>query len=191
LNCQKLEALNFRNFKVSVKSSDVKQSIAAYRKLSQLIDYPLHLGITESGTLFPGAIKSTIGIGSLLADGIGDTLRVSLSDDIAEEIRVGWQILKSLNLLKNSVDIVSCPTCARTLINVVGISKALEKYCENIHKKLKISVLGCVVNGIGEARGADIGVFGFQKGIAKLFVRGKEEKTLPEEEVLPAVKELI
>ena len=191
LNCQKLEALDFRNFKVSVKSSDVRQSIAAYRKLSRLVDYPLHLGITEAGTLFPGTIKSAIGIGSLLADGIGDTLRVSLSGDVTEEVRVGRQILKSLNLLKNAVDIVSCPTCARTLIDVVGISKALEEYCENVHKKLKISVLGCVVNGIGEARGADIGVFGFQKGVAKLFVHGKEERSMPEEEVLPAVKDLI
>lgn len=191
LNCKKLEDLDFQNFKVSVKSSDVKTSIEAYRKLSKLIDYPLHLGITEAGTLFPGTIKSAIGIGSLLADGIGDTIRVSLSSDIADEIKVGKQILKSLNLLKNSINMVSCPTCSRTLIDVIGISKNLENYCELIHKDLKISVLGCVVNGIGEAEDADIGVFGFKKGIAKLYIKGKEIKTIPESEIFENVKNLI
>jgi len=190
-NCKKLENLDFYNFKVSVKSSDVRNSIAAYRKLSKLIDYPLHLGITESGTLFLGTIKSAIGIGSLLADGIGDTIRVSLSSDIREEVKVGKQILKSLGLLKNSINIISCPTCARTGIDVIGISKTLEKYSENIRKPLRISVLGCVVNGIGEAKEADIGIFGFSPGVAKIYLRGKELETIKSENIIEKAKKLI
>lgn len=190
-NCKKLENLNFYNFKVSVKSSDVRNSIAAYRKLSKLIDYPLHLGITESGTLFSGTIKSAIGIGSLLADGIGDTIRVSLSSDIRKEVKVGKQILKSLGLLKNSINIISCPTCARTGIDVIGISKTLEKYSENIRKPLRISVLGCVVNGIGEAKEADIGIFGFSPGVAKIYLRGKELETIKSENIIEKAKKLI
>lgn len=190
-NCNKLEDLGFYNFKVSVKSSDVLNSIAAYRKLSKLIDYPLHLGITESGTLFSGTIKSAIGIGSLLADGIGDTIRVSLSSDIREEVKVGKQILKSLGLLKNSVNIISCPTCARTGIDVIGISKTLEEYSENIRKPLRISVLGCVVNGIGEAKEADIGIFGFSHGVAKIYLKGKELETIQSENVIKRAKKLI
>lgn len=190
-NCRRLEDLDFYNFKVSVKSSDVKNSIIAYRKLSNLIDYPLHLGITESGTLFSGTIKSAIGIGTLLFDGIGDTIRVSLSSDIKDEVKVGRQILKSLGLLKNSVNIISCPTCARTGINVMEISKSLEDYCENIKKSLKISVLGCVVNGIGEAKESDIGIFGFSQGIAKIYLKGKELETIKSEYVIERVKKLI
>ncbi|MDR1289467.1 MAG: flavodoxin-dependent (E)-4-hydroxy-3-methylbut-2-enyl-diphosphate synthase [Holosporales bacterium] len=174
LNCRKLEDLDFTRVKVSVKSSNVRTSVTAYRMLSQSIDYPLHVGITEAGTCFPGTIKSAVGIGSLLLDGIGDTIRVSLSGDIAEEVKVGRQILKSLGLLAGSIDIVSCPTCSRTLIDVIGLSKALEEYCENIYLNMKISILGCVVNGPGEASNSDIGIFGFKKGHAKVFVSGKE-----------------
>ena len=191
LNSKKLEDLGFSEFKVSVKSSDVKTSIEAYRKLSKLIDYPLHVGITEAGPLFSGTIKSSIGIGSLLADGIGDTIRVSLSCDPVEEIRVGRQILKSLCLLKDSVNIVSCPTCARTLIDVVNISKELEDTYQDLKKSLRISILGCVVNGPGEAREADIGIFGFQKGVAKIYAKGKEYKTCNEHEIIKIIEELI
>ena len=191
INCRKLEELEFFNFKVSVKSSDVKTAIKSYRKLSHMIDYPLHLGITEAGTFMPGTVKSAIGIGSLLADGIGDTIRVSLSSDISDEVLVGRQILKSIGLLKNSVDIISCPTCSRTVIDVIGISNALNDYCDCIKKDLKISVLGCVVNGIGEATEADIGIFGFKKGIAKLYVKGTEVATIDESDILKTVKELI
>ena len=191
LHCRKLEELSFHNFKVSVKSSDVKTAIDAYRKLSRLIDYPLHLGITEAGTFLPGAIKSAIGIGSLLADGIGDTIRVSLSSDISDEILIAQQILKSLKLLKNSVDIVSCPTCSRTLIDVIGISKTLHEYCSHMRKELRISVLGCCVNGVGEAKHSDIGIYGFKKGIAKIFLNGQEVATLDEHEVIEYVKALI
>lgn len=191
LNCRRLERLDFTNFKISVKSSNVKSSIEAYRKLSQAVDYPLHLGITEAGTLFPGTIKSAIGIGSLLADGIGDTIRVSLSADIEEEVRVGRQILRSLGLLKNSVNVISCPTCARTLIDVIGISNEIENFCNFLNKSIKISILGCVVNGIGEAQQSDIGVFGFKKGIAKLYLHGKEIETLNEEDIIPRIKSIV
>ena len=191
MNCHKLEDLDFFNFKVSVKSSDVRTSIMSYRKLSKAIDYPLHVGITEAGTFFPGSIKSAIGIGSLLVDGIGDTIRVSLSSDISDEVLVGRQILKSLGLLKNSVNIVSCPTCARTLIDVIGISKALEDYCGSIRRNLKISVLGCVVNGIGEAKSSDIGIFGFKKGVAKIYIAGQEVDECPDSEVIEKVKKFI
>ena len=190
-NCQKLEDMEFFNFKVSVKSSDVITSIQAYRKLSSLIDYPLHVGITESGTFFPGAIKSAIGIGALLADGIGDTIRVSLSDVIENEVKVGKQILKSLGLLNHSVSIVSCPTCSRTVIDVIGIANQLNEYCSSIEKKLKISVLGCVVNGIGEAKNADIGVFGFKQGIAKIYVKGTEIYECQDTEVVAKVIDII
>ena len=191
VNCHKLEDLGFYNFKVSVKSSDVRTSIMSYRKLSKEIDYPLHIGITEAGTFFPGSIKSAIGIGSLLVDGIGDTIRVSLSSDISDEVLVAKQILKSLGLLKNSINIVSCPTCARTLIDVMGISKSLEDYCGSIRRNLKISVLGCVVNGIGEAKNADIGIFGFKKGIAKIYIAGQEVDECPDNEVVEKVQKFI
>lgn len=191
VNCHKLEDLGFYNFKVSVKSSDVRTSIMSYRKLSKEIDYPLHIGITEAGTFFPGSIKSAIGIGSLLVDGIGDTIRVSLSSDISDEVLVAKQILKSLGLLKNSINIVSCPTCARTLIDVMGISKSLEDYCGSIRRNLKISVLGCVVNGIGEAKNADIGIFGFKKGIAKIYISGQEVDECPDNEVVEKVQKFI
>ena len=192
INARHLEDLNFENFKISVKSSNVKDMIDAYRKLSKLVDYPLHLGVTEAGPYFPGLIKSAIGIGSLLADNIGDTLRVSLSTkDIKDEVKAGRQILKSLGLLKDSVNIVSCPTCARTLIDVVGISHEIEEYCERLQKQLKISVLGCVVNGIGEAMDADIGIHGFQEGVAKLYLKGKEIKTVADKDIITEMKALI
>ena len=126
-----------------------------------------------------------------MVDGIGDTIRVSLSSDISDEVLVGKQILKSLGLLKNSVNIVSCPTCARTLIDVIGISKALEDYCGSVRRSLKISVLGCVVNGIGEAKNADIGIFGFKKGVAKIYVSGQEVDECPDSEVIEKVKKFI
>jgi (E)-4-hydroxy-3-methylbut-2-enyl-diphosphate synthase len=192
LNCKKLEDLDYTNFKVSVKSSDVRTAVEAYRKLSEMIEYPLHLGITESGTYFPGTIKSSIGIGTLLMEGIGDTIRVSLSGNILDEIKVGRQILKSIGMLNNCVDIVSCPTCSRALIDVIGISQEIERYCENIRISLKISILGCVVNGPGEAMTADIGVFGFnESGLAKIYVRGKEKCIAEESRIVEIIKDVI
>jgi (E)-4-hydroxy-3-methylbut-2-enyl-diphosphate synthase len=197
LNIQKLENMNFSNFKISVKSSNVKTMIEAYRKLSTLVDYPLHVGVTEAGPLQSGTVKSSIGIGALLADGIGDTIRVSLSTkDITEEVRVGRQILLSLGLLKNSIDIISCPTCARTLIDVVSIATRLEEILTDAapptgKDKFTISILGCVVNGIGEAVSSNIGVFGFEKGIAKIYADGKEIATVKEQGVIDFVLKLI
>ncbi|MDR3224326.1 MAG: flavodoxin-dependent (E)-4-hydroxy-3-methylbut-2-enyl-diphosphate synthase [Holosporales bacterium] len=190
-NCKLLEDMGFFNFKVSVKSSDVRTTIDAYRRLSRRIDYPLHVGVTESGTSFSGTIKSAIGIGSLLADGIGDTIRVSLAANILEEVRVGRQILKSVGLLKNCVNIVACPTCARTTIDVIGIASELEDYCASMAEPLKISVLGCVVNGIGEAKNSDIGVFGFRRDVAKIYVRGTEYAEVGNSEIVLAIKEII
>lgn len=192
LNIKKLEDMDFTNFKISVKSSDVVETIRAYRKLSARTDYPLHVGVTEAGPVYSGTIKSAIGIGSLLADGIGDTIRVSLSSsDITEEIRVGREILKSLRLLKDSVNIISCPTCARILIDVVGISNKLSNLMEDVKKNLTISILGCVVNGPGEAKESDIGIFGFQKGIAKIYVKGEFLKTCSEGDVVETVIQIV
>jgi (E)-4-hydroxy-3-methylbut-2-enyl-diphosphate synthase len=191
LHCHRLEDLGFTNFKVSVKSSDVKIMIAAYRRLSEEVDYPLHLGVTEAGPTIPGTIKSAIGIGSLLADGIGDTMRVSLSGSIVDEVNTGRQILKSLGLLANCVNVVSCPTCARSNIDVIQIANALEQRCSTIQRTVKISVLGCVVNGIGEAKHADIGVFGFTKGIAKVYVMGEKYATVENDHVVETVLEIL
>lgn len=191
-NIHYIEDLGFFNFKVSVKSSDVLTSVASYRKLSEKTSYPLHLGITEAGPLFRGLIKSSIGIGSLLMDGIGDTLRVSLSSsDIEDEVRAGRQILNSIGLLENTINIISCPTCSRTNIDVVGISNELEEIVSNMRKKITISILGCVVNGVGEAVHADIGVFGFSKGVSKIYFRGKEYKICSESDIISVVKKLL
>jgi (E)-4-hydroxy-3-methylbut-2-enyl-diphosphate synthase len=190
-HCHRLEDLGFTNFKVSVKSSDVITMIAAYRQLSKEIDYPLHLGVTEAGPPASGTVKSAIGIGSLLADGIGDTIRVSLSGDIVDEVDVGRRILKSLGLMKDCINIVSCPTCARANIDVSTIASDLESYCDSIKKSMRISILGCVVNGIGEAKQADIGIFGFQNGVAKIYVKGSEYATVQSEEVVEMVRKLL
>jgi (E)-4-hydroxy-3-methylbut-2-enyl-diphosphate synthase len=186
-----IEDLGFFNMKISVKSSDVKTMIDAYREVSRRTRYPLHLGVTEAGTLFRSTIKSSIGIGALLADGIGDTIRVSVSGGIEEEIKIGKQILASLGIQGNSVDIVSCPTCSRTCINVVEIANSLEKLVEHFDKKLKISVLGCTVNGIGEAKHSDIGIFGISNGFAKIYLRGNEYAQCKASEILKTVELLL
>ncbi|MDR0695327.1 MAG: flavodoxin-dependent (E)-4-hydroxy-3-methylbut-2-enyl-diphosphate synthase [Holosporales bacterium] len=191
LSCKKLEDLDFFEFKVSLKSSDVTATITAYRKFSERMNYPLHLGVTEAGSVFSGTIKSSIGIGALIADGIGDTIRVSLSSDILDEVKVGRQILKSLSLLPNSVNVVSCPTCSRTLIDIIKLSAAIEQSCENIPKSIKISILGCVVNGVEEAKQSDIGVFGFREGVAKIYLRGVEYQTITEDKICHVVMDLI
>jgi (E)-4-hydroxy-3-methylbut-2-enyl-diphosphate synthase len=191
-NCKKMEDWGFENFKISVKSSNVRDSVASYRKLSELVDYPLHLGITEAGSFLPGTVKSAIGIGALLLDGVGDTIRVSLSGDIMDEIKVGRHILRSLGLLQNCVEIISCPTCARNLIDVKSLSDSLEKFCEKINKNIKISILGCVVNGPGEARTSNIGIFGFQKkGLAKIVFNGADVGCVDEKDIMKIVTDLI
>lgn len=173
-----LEDNDFFNFKISVKSSDTLMMMEAYRQLAEQCDYPLHLGVTEAGGLRAGTVKSALGIGSLLMQGIGDTLRVSLTADVTEEIKVGFEILRTLGLRYHGVRIVSCPTCARRGIDVESVVKALEVRLEHIAEPLKIAVMGCVVNGPGEARGADVGVCGGGNGKALLFVKGVQKEPI-------------
>lgn len=185
-----LEKNGFNDIVVSLKASNVKMMVEAYRKISRLVDYPLHLGVTEAGTSFQGTVKSAIGIGSLLVDGIGDTIRVSLTEDPVEEIKVAKEILKVLGLIEAGVEIVSCPTCGRTEIDLIGLAKKVEKEFENEKKKIKIAVMGCVVNGPGEAREADYGVAG-GKGVGVLFKKGQIVKKVDESEILVELKKLI
>lgn len=178
-NIKILEDEDFFNLKVSVKSSDVFLSIGAYRQLSKKTDYPLHIGITEAGSYLPGTIKSSIGFGALLLDGIGDTIRVSLSDNPVEEIKVGNEILKSLNLRHRGVKIISCPSCARQGFQVIETVKLLEKKLSHIKTPVTLSIIGCVVNGPGEAAQTDIGITGGGKGNNMLYLSGVQtEKVL-------------
>lgn len=185
-----LEKLSFNDIVISIKSSDVKMMIECYRLIGDRCDYPLHLGVTESGTITRGTIKSSIGIGTLLAEGIGDTIRVSLTSDPVEEIKVGIEILKSLGLKKGGIDFVSCPTCGRTQINLIKIANEVEKRLENCNKDIKVAVMGCIVNGPGEAREADIGIAG-GKGEGIIFKKGKIIKKVKEEELINALMEEI
>ena len=190
-NISIVEDLNFNKFKVSVKSSDVFLSIEAYRQLSKVTDYPLHLGITEAGTFLPGSIKSSIGFGSLLMSGIGDTIRVSLSDDPVEEIKVGNEILKSLNLRNRGVKIISCPSCARQAFNVIETVKELENRLSHIKTPISLSIIGCVVNGPGEAAQTDIGITGGGKGNNMLYLNGVESKKISSDEMISKVVQLV
>ncbi|WP_297431378.1 flavodoxin-dependent (E)-4-hydroxy-3-methylbut-2-enyl-diphosphate synthase [uncultured Cetobacterium sp.] len=185
-----LEKFNFTNIIISLKSSNVKMMVEAYRKLAKLCNYPLHLGVTEAGTAFQGTVKSAIGIGSLLVDGIGDTIRVSLTEDPVEEIKVAKEILKVLGLKEVGVEIVSCPTCGRTEIDLIGLAHQVEKEFEKVDKKIKIAVMGCVVNGPGEAKEADYGVAG-GKGVGVLFKKGEIIKKVDEGDILKELKKLI
>ena len=178
-NIKILEDEDFYNLKLSVKSSDVFLSIAAYRQLSKAIDYPLHLGITEAGGFVTGSIKSSIGLGTLLLDGIGDTIRISLSDNPVKEVKIGNEILKSLNLRERGVKIISCPSCARQGFQVIETVKILEKKLSHIKTPITLSIIGCVVNGPGEAALTDIGITGGQKGNNMLYLSGvQSEKVL-------------
>ena len=190
-NIQILEDENFFNLKVSVKSSDVFLSTAAYRQLSKVTDYPLHLGITEAGGFLPGSIKSSIGLGSLLLDGIGDTIRISLSDNPVEEVKIGNEILKSLNLRNRGVKIISCPSCARQGFQVIETVKILEKKLSHIKTPITLSVIGCVVNGPGEAAMTDVGITGGQKGNNMLYLSGiQKEKVMTEDMITRVVDEV-
>ncbi len=190
-NISIVEDFDFYEFKVSVKSSDVFLSIEAYRQLSKVTDYPLHLGITEAGTFLPGSIKSSIGFGSLLMSGIGDTVRVSLSDDPVQEIKVGNEILKSLNLRNRGVKIISCPSCARQAFNVIETVKKLEVRLSHIKTPISLSVIGCVVNGPGEAAQTDIGITGGGKGNNMLYLNGVESEKILSEEMISKVVKLV
>ena len=175
-NIDILEQEDFFNLKISVKSSDVFLSIEAYRQLSKVTDYPLHLGITEAGGFLPGSIKSSIGLGSLLLSGIGDTIRISLSDDPVKEVKIGNEILKSLNLRKRGVQIISCPSCARQGFEVINTVKILEEKLSHIKASITLSIIGCVVNGPGEAAMTDIGITGGRKGNNKIYMSRKKKK---------------
>ncbi|MGN0903679.1 MAG: flavodoxin-dependent (E)-4-hydroxy-3-methylbut-2-enyl-diphosphate synthase [Alphaproteobacteria bacterium] len=185
-----LEDNDFRDFKISVKSSDTLMTMDAYRRLSEQCDYPLHLGVTEAGGLRAGTVKSALGIGTLLMAGIGDTLRVSLTADVTEEIKVGFEILRTLGLRYRGVRIVSCPTCARRGIDVEKTVKALEERLEHVSVPLKLAVMGCVVNGPGEAREADIGVCGGGNGKALLFVKGQPREPIGADDVVETIVKL-
>ena len=190
-NIKILEDQNFFNFKVSVKSSDVFLSIGAYRLLSKKIDYPLHLGITEAGSFLPGSIKSSIGLGALLMEGIGDTIRVSLSDNPVEEIKVGNEILKSLNLRSRGVKIISCPSCARQGFQVIDTVKILEEKLSHIKTPISLSIIGCVVNGPGEAALTDIGITGGGKESNMLYIKGIQADKILNKDIVSKIVELV
>ena len=190
-NIEILENEDFFNLKVSVKSSDVFLSIGAYKQLSKKIDYPLHIGITEAGSFLPGTIKSSIGFGSLLLDGIGDTIRVSLSDDPVKEINVGNEILKSLNLRNRGVKIISCPSCARQAFEVIDTVKILEEKLSHIKTPITLSIIGCVVNGPGEAAQTQIGITGGGKGHHMMYLNGIENEKIKSEEIISKVVSMV
>jgi len=190
-NIKILEDQEFFNFKISVKSSDVFLSIEAYKQLSNITDYPLHLGITEAGSFLSGSIKSSIGVGTLLLDGIGDTIRISLSDDPVKEIKVGNEILKSLGLRNRGVKIISCPSCARQGFEVIDTVKILEERLSHIKTPITLSIIGCVVNGPGEAAMTDIGITGGKKGNNMLYLSGiQKEKVLTKDMISKVVGEV-
>lgn len=178
-----LESMNFNDIKISLKASNVPLTIKAYRRMSELVDYPLHLGVTEAGTPWRGTIKSSVGMGALLAMGIGDTIRVSLTGDPVEEVKVGREMLKSLGLLQDGLELISCPTCSRTNIDLIKIAEEAEKRLEHIKKPIKVAIMGCAVNGPGEAREADIGIAGGM-GEGLIFKKGKIVKKVKEEDLL-------
>ena len=190
-NIKILEDEDFFKLKVSVKSSDVFLSIEAYRQLSKVTDYPLHVGITEAGGFVPGSIKSSIGIGSLLLEGIGDTIRISLSDDPVKEVKIGNEILKSLNLRNRGVKIISCPSCARQGFEVIETVKILEKKLSHIKTPITLSIIGCVVNGPGEAALTDIGITGGRNGNNMLYLSGiQKEKVLTNDMIARVIEEV-
>ena len=190
-NIKILEDQDFFNLKVSVKSSDVFLSLWAYRQLSNKIDYPLHLGITEAGSFVPGSIKSSIGLGTLLLEGIGDTIRISLSDDPIKEVRIGNEILKSLNLRERGVRVISCPSCARQGFDVIKTVKILEEKLSHIKIPITLSVIGCVVNGPGEAAFTDIGVTGGGNNHHMLYINGNQMKKISTSEMIDKIISLI
>jgi (E)-4-hydroxy-3-methylbut-2-enyl-diphosphate synthase len=181
-----LEELGYDRIKISLKASDVMKTVEAYRLLSTKVDYPLHIGITEAGTIFSGTIKSSVGLGILLADGIGDTLRVSLTGDPVDEVRVGFEILKSLNLRQHGVNFVSCPTCGRCQINLIDVANEVEQRLKGVDAPFTVAVMGCIVNGPGEAREADFGIAG-GKGEGLLFRHGEIVRKVPEAEMADAL----
>jgi (E)-4-hydroxy-3-methylbut-2-enyl-diphosphate synthase len=178
-----LEELDFFDIAFSIKASNVPMTIAAYRLMSDKSDYPLHIGVTEAGTVYRGTIKSSIGIGCLLAEGIGDTIRVSLTHDPVEEIKVGIEILKALGLKQQGLEFISCPTCGRCQIDLIDIANEVEKRLQTLNKTIKVAVMGCAVNGPGEAKEADIGIAG-GNGEALLFKKGEIIRKIPQDRII-------
>ncbi len=185
-----LDKLNFNNFKLSLKASDIFMTVAAYRKIAAMIDNPLHLGITEAGGLRSGTVKSSIGLGLLLMDGIGDTLRVSLAADPREEVKVGWDMLKSLKLRSKGINFVACPSCSRQNFDVIKTMNELEQRLEDITVPMDVAVIGCYVNGPGEAKEADLGLTGGSPNNL-LYIDGKPHKKLPQENLVDNLEQMI
>lgn len=190
-NIKILEDKDFFNFKISVKSSDVFLSVKAYRLLSEKCDYPLHLGVTEAGSLMPGGVKSSIGIGMLLMEGIGDTIRCSLTEDPVQEIKLGNEILKSLNLRHKGVNIISCPSCARQGFDVIKTTKILQEKLAHIKEPITLSIIGCVVNGIGEAQQTQIGLTGGGKGDHMMYLSGLPHHKVASDKIIEDVVSLV
>ena len=190
-NIKLLEDNDFFNFKISVKSSDIFLTVKAYKKLSQICNYPLHLGVTEAGGLFTGSIKSSIGIGQLLMDGIGDTIRVSLSSDPVDEVKAGFEILKSLGIRSRGVNIISCPSCARQAFPVIETVKILEEKLSHIKKPISLSIIGCVVNGPGEAAQTEIGLTGGGHDSNLLYLSGVPHSKVPSSEIIEKIVKMV
>ena len=187
-NVRLLEAHGFFDSKISIKSSDVLTTIAGYRLLSAKTDYPLHLGVTEAGGLIAGTVKSSVALGILLAEGIGDTLRISLTRDPVEELRAGFELLRALRIRERGPELISCPTCGRTRIDLFTLAEQVERHLQTMRSPLKVAVMGCVVNGPGEAKEADIGVAGGH-GVGILFKKGKMYRKVAEADLLPVFLE--
>ena len=190
-NIKLLEDNDFFNFKISVKSSDIFLTVKAYKKLSEICDYPLHPGVTEAGSLLTGSIKSSIGIGQLLMDGIGDTIRVSLSSDPVDEVKAGYEILKSLGIRSRGINIISCPSCARQAFPVIETVKLLEKKLAHIKKPINLSIIGCVVNGPGEAAQTEIGLTGGGQDNNLLYISGIPHTKVSNAEIIDKVVKLV
>jgi (E)-4-hydroxy-3-methylbut-2-enyl-diphosphate synthase len=184
-----LDKHDFRNFKLSLKASNIKMTVESYRKFSKLLDQPLHLGITESGSYRAGSVKSSIGLGLLLADGIGDTIRVSLASDPVDEIKIGWDILKSLNLRSRGIRIIACPSCSRQNFNVIEVVNELENRFEGIAEDLEVAIIGCYVNGPGESKAADVGLTGGPSNL--LYVDGSPSKKVSNEKLVDTIEDQV
>lgn len=188
--CERAESRGFADLVVSAKASSVEATVGAYRKLAKAIPYPLHLGVTEAGTVRRGTVKSAVALGILLSEGIGDTLRVSLTADPVEEVRVAWDVLASLDIRRRGPELVSCPTCGRCQVDLIPIAEEVSRRLEKIRTPIKVAVMGCVVNGPGESREADIGVAA-GRGLGLVFVKGQPVRKVPENEIVDALFEEI
>src|SRR5210317_1733293 len=184
-----LDRYNFSNFKLSLKASNIQMTVESYRKFSQLLDQPLHLGITESGSYRAGSVKSSIGLGMLLSEGIGDTIRVSLASDPVDEVKIGWDILKSLNLRSRGIRIVACPSCSRQNFNVIEVVNELEARFEGIAEDLEVAIIGCYVNGPGESKAADVGLTGGPSNL--LYVNGAPSKKVSNEKLVDTIEDQV